>query len=355
MQRRGYIIVDSSHPMHASTTTAALNKRAQDIISEIERRRGISIPVILFDIRSHATAGRSPTNVVVSLFSGGDHNDVRIIFTEKNISMAALEEPFAGADLLVSMEESSASPYAIKFNLSRQVNTKATVKPSFSCRAIEDLIVDIRLGSFFRQTEPINQLVHDEGLNGLFLRKAKFARKYQGRPSSLEVSKGARYAILSSLSQADDQDVSQRAVDAFTLWSEFVASISMASVASSVGSSSKVPIAPVAPAGGSPFRGLRKLGGQLPVRRIESAAFSLPTGVYALVVLRRASAARKSGKLGGEIKSLFGPRPRANRFRIFARDSYLAARASFERLKGAGFVDVIGFSRTPEGIDLNRE
>lgn len=347
MERQGYLILDSAHPLFAKAVATAIEDRARRVLDEVEKHYGISVPTVRLSIRTLATGGRKPTHVVRATFSRGTYPDVRFLFSEESISAHALETPFAKSDLLVLIQETSGNPGATISSYAGSATCKISVGRARAARLVEDLIVDISLGGFFRQSEPISTLVRSKGLSGLYASKAAFARQRVGESTGLSVARRAQYALLSSLGSADDQDVSGRATQAYEAWARLAASLSAHNLTptnnrlESANQHRK-----------SPFSRLAKIGGQLSMRRIGRATDALPEGYYTIVILRRGSKAGKSPAFRGSVRAIFGARPRINRFVIYAAQSYRPYWSHIENLTKVGHVAVLHFSKTFDGINF---
>ena len=195
-------------------------------------------------------------------------------------------------------------------------------------RLIEDIVVDIGIGTFLRASGPVADLVSMHGLDALYRAKAAFARMLPTTTWDGMVSRDATYVPFSFLNKVPDDDISGRAAAAFEIWRDF---------SDSLGVGSAVPRGSRR-AGRDELSKIPKIGGQLPIRRIRSAAAALPDGEYLLAVLRRSTRARRSQAYRGAMAAIFGARARTNSFRLLPLVSFTPARSILAKFQKSGHV-----------------
>ena len=319
MERKGYAVVRNVHPLFPQEVRSAVERRSAAILAEIQKQQIVSLPLTQFTVRAHAVGGQSPSTVIASTF-GVTAQEVRIIVTDSRVAPDVLTKSFPRNDLLVVVEERE--QFAINFlpSFSRK-SCRILSAPSMTARVIEDTIVDITLGNYFRQFSPVKEIIAREGLESLFARKVRFARSTFGRNYRVRAAKHAGYVMLSSYSPAQNGDVAGRARDSFKSWVEFTNSLEYGAVFTGVGIRSDVRIV------GNDVSALGELpsiGGQLPLAKLNRLFSNKDSGFYVLAVLRSAAVARKSPSLRHRIASIFGPRARINAVELYPRHRYAA-------------------------------
>ncbi len=327
MQREGYIIVGRDHGLFPSAKSVEILERAQLILKSIESTYKIRSEQVKFKITTLSKSGRASATFLKSIFSGKENPQVRIILSDDPLHGASLLEYLGGNDLLVTVRDGA--PYGATFKAGPTSGRSAHVEVASQAasRILEDIIVDISLGNFFRSIDPIKSLVAAEGLVGLYSRKARYVRSWVRESWLTEVKRDAGYATLSSLNKHPDDNVHARAVAAYEAWKSF-------SEAQSLGSFAQA--APVAVVERFDLRSVPKIGGQLPARRIASVVKRLPDGNYHLLVLRRSMTSRKSKKLRSVLSSLYGPRSRINSFVFTPEDAFRPDRDIIAELVRSG-------------------
>lgn len=344
MERLAYIIVGNEHDLFPVEAAQIMEKRASGVLSEIERQHKIKLPPISFSLRSLATADRKAADVIRRHFKKGPRPEVRIVFSAEEIDAEALQMPFAECDLLVLVKE-AAGGVALKFDKSSSAVPTCYVATSDerSARIIEDIIIDITLGNFFRQSSgPIADIVQQNGLLGLYSRKVAYSLKHANCGKSFVISPDARYVALSAIANASDDDISGRAEESYTLWqglSYFLSALSLVPTPEQAPQS----LSALPKVGAFAFRSLRKIGGQLPQKRIERAVSGLADGHYVMIVLRKSVQARKTPNFRNQIKPLFGNRARVNDFVIYGADSFFNQKKLINHLSRASHVYVVKF------------
>jgi hypothetical protein len=348
MRRDGYIVVPTEHPLFPDKVARSMELRAQKIIAAIEKKHAVKLAPLAFEIHQQPKADRKPAMFAKALFAGKTNDKVRILLTDERLSNAGLAQHFSKLDLFISIEDGAASSRLLR-GLVGGASCNIEVRAEKAARIVEDVIVDIALGTFFREHSPIKELIAQSGLEALFRQKAKFFKANLGDSWISEISRYATYAVLASLNKVDDNDVPGRAAAAYDAWLAFSRALSGRGLAASDPRPRKRERARPAPvATESPVLAGRaleddlidipRLGGQLPIRRIIAMARTLPAGDYTLLVLRRSSAARKSPVTRGKIQALFGRRARRNTFRLFSSDRYLSTNEIIDDLLASGHI-----------------
>lgn len=334
MFRKAYIIVDNDHPLFPQEAIAEIDIRSRQIIDGIEKQQSIKLPTIRFELRQGRKGRRRASSVVGTFFGTAEHPDVRVILADEPIAPSVLRKPFASNELLVVLEEQTRA-----LSISFQPGTggakcRVTLPRSRLRRLVEDVIVDVTLGSFFRQTEPLSTLIEQEGMARLFAKKVAFARTLP--LSEIQVSKRAGYVTFASLAGGDDT-IAERAEEAFRIWRAF-------SEWNTLGAHLGVTATENAEPRSQLFEQVPKLGRQLPLARIRTVVEALPDGSYVMAVLRSASTVRKSPSLRNQISTIFGPRARQNKFVIFGQQTYLQSQVTLSDLSSSGHLLTIPFS-----------
>ena len=158
--------------------------------------------------------------------------------------------------------------------------------------------------------------------------------------------------MLSSLNKLPSDDIAGRDASAYDTWLDFSQSLRGARLVSSVEFDLRTTIPEdredIGVTGqarptddlASSLASTPKLGGQLPIRRIVTAADRLPPGEYSIIVLMKSSSIRKSPKFRGKMKALFGSHARRNSFRILSNERFLSTRNIIDELSRSGHVYV---------------
>ena len=348
MRRDGYIVVSSDHRLFPKSAAKAIEDRIQAVIAAVEERHSLTLTPMAFEIHQQPKAGRTAARYVRSLFLGNDNSRVRLIVSSEPIAAESLLAPFKNSDLVVTIEDAGAHTAKLRKGQVGARSANMYVTNTKIERAIEDIIIDISLGTYFRERSPVSDLIAQEGLDSLFRAKTKFFRERLQASWFFQVERGATYATLSSLNNLPDDDVEARAASAFDTWRAFCHSLTAASV-----NSTATTVSPESSDGTAPLKAgvdvkrspkdlaqLPKIGGQLPIRRIVSASSRLPAGEHTLIVLQKSSNVRKSPSLRGQLTALFGERARRNSFRILSNERYLSTSHIIEKLSRSGHIFV---------------
>jgi len=353
VERRGYIIVGNEHDLFPAETVQNTEKRAADVLSEIERQHKIKLPPINFALHTLPTGYLNAAGVVRRHFKKGPLPEVRIIFSAEHIDGRALQEPFTECDLLVVVQETSRG-LPIRFDKSESPVPTCYVftHDDRSARVIEDIIIDVTLGNFFRLSSgPIADVVRQNCLKGLYTRKVAFALEQRISSETVTVDPDARYVTFSSLGTASDDDIRSRAEEAYATWqglSHFLSALSLKPTSKQTLEN----IVPSPKVGASAFKCLRKIGGQLPLRRIQNVVSRLSDGRYVMIVLRTSVQVGKTPNFRNQIKPLFGQKARINDFVIYGADSFFNAKKLIDKLSRAGHVYVVQFGMKSGNVVL---
>ena len=346
MRRDGYIVVSADHRLFPNSVAKAIEARIQAILTEIERSHSLTLTPLAFEIHQQPRAGRTAAGYVRALFNGNDNSRVRLIVSSDPIAPETLRLPFQNTDLLVTIEDTGAAFTTLRKGQIGPRSANMTVANSKIERAIEDIILDIAMGTYFRERPPLSDLVLQEGLDSLFRAKARFFKSNIVDSWCSQMEHDATYAPLSSLNQLLDDDVEGRAASAFNTWLSFCRSLTASRLSSTDKAalpgdskgSRRVDGEAEEPQSVASLAKLPKIGGQLPIRRIAAASTRLPEGQHTLIVLLKSSSARKSPSLRGKLTALFGVHARRNSFRILSNERYLATRHIVEDLSRSGHI-----------------
>lgn len=343
MAREGYLLVDSRHSLFPKAVATRIENRAQQVVETIESSHSITLPTIRFVLKPHALGGRSVQSTAETLFSGSTHPHVRLIFSRAEISSKLLQESFANSKLLLLILEVDHPPHNVISGKIGPARARFHVTQDRSERMIEDIILDVTLGNLFGQSGPVKHAIDRRGHGGLYRLKAQFAKGQLDRSWLAEIAKRAEYATLASLNTAADDDISGRATAAYSSWLEFsewleprirLPSQRTRTVADSL-------------------QQLRRLGGQLPLRRIEARLAELPDGQYALLVLRSASSARKSPSMKRRIQSIFGKSARINTFRFIPVKIFRSRYRMLSQLVASSHISIFNLDVRADNIFLS--
>ena len=353
MRREGYIVVPFDHRLLPDTVARAIERRAQAVISAVEQRQALTLTPLSFSIHPQLRGNRTPAKYIRALFSGDFNGRVRIIVSDEPIAATSLAGPFAKTDLLVTITDVGSSTTRLRRGLVGVSSCHMNVSGPQIERAMEDVIIDIALGTFFRELGPLKELVQRGGLPTLFQEKAKFFGMNLSRSWITQADGDLSYAMLASLNRLPADDVAGRAASAYETWLEFSRSLSAARLTSGVELDAPTrglspdkdqsdPTVRIEAAGdlAASLASMPKLGGQLPIRRIVAAVDHLPPGEYSIIVLLKSSSARKSPSFRGKMTALFGIRARRNSFRILSNERFLSTRDMIEELSRSGHVFV---------------
>jgi hypothetical protein len=322
-----------------------LEARAGAILEEIERTTRLRLDPPKFQLQSQSKSGRKPGLYIRTLFAGVDNSPIRILLAEDEIPDAVLQAHFPETPLLIVIRETSGGPARfLKGPLGRR-SCRIDVPADRVERIIEDVIIDVSLGHFFASSGgAVSQLVKQESLDSLFLRKARFASE-RNAASWISVNEHtATYATLASLNMHADDDIAGRAQAAFNSWTDFISTLQPTALAGSGGGAGEGSGKTLSGSAAELRGGLSqvpKLGGNLPISRIVAAARLLSAGKYWLVILRRASSTRKSSVVQGRMRGLFRPGARVNSFVIIPEQHYLAGGRALRELVRSGHIFAI--------------
>jgi hypothetical protein len=352
MRRDGYIVVPSVHRLFPHAVARVIEARAQKVIAAVEHRQSLALTPLAFDIHQQPKAGRSSARYVRALFEGNRNSHVRVLVADEQITAATLHKSFQGTDLLVTIEDVGLASSRLLKGLIGPSSGNIEVTSAKVERAIEDIIIDIALGTYFRERPPVSDIVAEVGLAGLYRYKAKFFRKWRARSWLSQVQGDATYAMLSSLNSLPDGDVAGRAASAYDTWFEFTESLTAARLIPTYAVTGTPTLSIGQPAGtgsavdpiATSLLQLPKLGGQLPIRRIAAVTAKLPAGDHSLIVLLKSSSARKSPSLRGQLTALFGVRARRNSFRVLSNERLLVAGDIIDALSRSGHILVVKLS-----------
>jgi hypothetical protein len=337
MRRDGYFILQQEHPLFPSHVQRAIESRAAEILEAIEKNYRVSLDPLKFTIYAQNRAGRSPSAYVRWYFTDPEHPDVRIILTQDEIDASALAGPFAASELLVIVVDAEGCYSRLEPGPVSPQSCRALISVGQIERFVEDVIIDVTLGNFFRSSGgAVAQLINEHGLHALFRRKVEYARDRAALSWLGTISKDVGYAVLSSLNRLSDDDIEGRGRAAWTCWLDLISRLSLSS-------SLDVEAAKEAPTVSSwaDLESLAVVGGSLPVRRMRKQARQLPQGDFTVLVLRRSSRARKSPFTRDRIRHLFGKNARINSFVMLTNSRFVSARAAINDLATSGHVTVI--------------
>lgn len=323
MPRYGYLIVERDDDLFPKSVSIAIEARSRSILAAVERQQHVRISGVPFQVAPITRSKRTLSQISRSLFSSDVTGDIRVLYHADPPDVGVLTNSFVNTDLLVTVQPARDQFPAIRAGSTDGNPCHIVVPIERAPRIIEDMIIDISLGTLFRATAPIRELVTSEGLVSLFRRKAEFFRANVVRSWISSIERGAGYAPLSSLNDIADSDIEGRAQRSFEAWREFARSLTHTVTATQLERSD--------------LAALPVVGGQLPLKRIAAAARNLPDGDYTLLVLRR-SMARKSPSIRKQLSELFRARARVNSFRFAASDQYMRNRATAKELHRSGHI-----------------
>lgn len=323
MERRGVILVESTHDLHPSNRCEAVKSRALEVINSIRNDLKLAEKELSFQIRSHARSQRSGVKVLRSIYDGSsDADQVRVVFCDEPLHDAFVRSFFPGNKLIIAIEESTHSQGIYSSGSSN--GCKIRVGPRKASRIIEDVFIDIFIGRWMANTPVLEGLIKQHGHDALYKAKARYFQSNARKSWMSLINKEAGYAPLSALNDVDDDDIKGRAQQTIFQWATFVDSLT----AKSLGSGAGVSIKPT----NSSIEKLPKLGGQLPARSIRRTASKLPDGLYLIAILRKSSTARKNPKTKNRILSIFGKNARVNSFRILSATDFSSQKNVVEDL-----------------------
>lgn len=356
--RRGIIVVPNDHDMQVDAYSQETKSRAEEVISVIRKQLHLAEKDLSFRISAHSNSNRSNEKALKSLIGGGsDEDSVRVFYSDKRTDDFILEKHFKNNTLIVAIAETN-GPAQID-NLAVGDGCRISASSEKARRLIEDVFIDIFMGRWVCKDTALKEFVERNDLGSLFREKARYFRKNSQEAWLKTVAKQANYAPLSSLNECDDDDVVGRAKCAIEVWKRFCGSLAVEEVSKT----KKVEVTVLAEPVGTrdrqnSLRKLKKIGGQLPVSKIEATVSNYPAGEYLLMILRRSSSVRKKPKTRNKIQSVFGKNARINSFRVFSNESYASERRAISELIANGFavgvfVEVSGgrisVSRTLDG------
>lgn len=340
MDRRGYLVVGSNHSLFSKQACDAIEANAKLVLDAIQDQNKITLPRVGFSIRTQALGTQSPTAVISTTFPGNRHSAIRMLLVPSRVPTKILHDRFSSNDLLVVVEESKWAVGANFVGGPSLAGCRVVAEASRSARLVEDLIIDVTLGTYFRTAGAIRQLVAQEGLRSLFIRKVTFARRSRRLLGPVTAARTATYLMLSSLGSAADNKIDKRASQAFEIWKEFSDSLTVSGLPLMDG--------PDMAAGDFAtqrrfFRRLKKIGGQLPIKRITKIVSELSGGSYVMAILRSSSTAGKSPSFKSQVAAIFGPRAKRNRFRIYPAGAFASDRATLQKLEKSEHLLLIPF------------
>ena len=337
MERTGFLLVKNTAPLFSSVNVEQIESRVQKIVREIEKSHGIMVPTINFKIHTLDITSKPPQKALSKVLHDEAAGLTRFVANVSTLKMT-LDEKLSGSELLIYITVGGPS----------YLNSVLTSKPPMTAqycvhednipRLLEELILDIRLGSFFRNQPLLSSVIKNQGLNSLFKQKAKFARAALRRSWLSSIQRGATYATLSSLNSLDPDDIKGRAAEAYRCWAEFSETFGASTLEANFSPRSS--------------KEFRKVTGQLPWPKIRSAASKLSSGRYYLVILRRSFSARESPVTRDRIRSIFGNSPKINSFALFGDGTYLSQATVIENLHRNGHVLVAKIKNSSDGIEV---
>lgn len=339
MDRRGYVVTRNDHALFPRQTQEEIERRARAVVEHIEAAQGIQIPAVRFAIRAAALGLQTPSAIVSSIFRGQETATVRILVVAGKVAMPVLRKAFDGNELLVVIEESpTAHGIEIHPGFSR-TSCRIVAHPNRSARLIEDLIIDVSVGTYFRGRAPLANFIDlGGGLAALYARKLRFARRAGMLRGPTTAKNSATYVMFSMLSPAADGELAARAQDAFATWQEFTETLTPLALPID-----GEPLVIDDPSGTFPFAQLQTFGAQLSIRSVRTLLNALSPGSYVMAVLRSASAVRKSPELRDQIRGIFGERSRINSLRIYSYDQYLPNLHTLRELSKSGHIVLVHF------------
>ena len=335
MIRRGYIVVANDDVLFPSSVSEGISARAKAILEHIEADRSVRLTGIPFSITPQSQAGRTLQRLTKTLFANDERANVRIIYMERSSNPDVVNTVFADNPLLVTIEPSADELTTIQVGVGEANPCHIRVTPHRLPRLVEDLVVEITLANFFRKSHPVDQLIAEVGLRGMYASKARHYRTVAANGWIDSVTKLAGYAPLSSLSLADPDDLRQRGSDAFDAWAGFANSLTVKTV----------------PIVAATLRSIPKIGGQLPIQRIAKSARALPDGTYNVAILKKSTSARKNPKLRSEVRSIFGKRSRPNSYK-FMPTEYSNTRDIIKTLINNNYITVISVEITSGSLAI---
>lgn len=340
MDRRGYVVVGSNHSLFSKQACDAIEANAKLVLDAVQDQNKITLPRVGFSIRTQALGTQSPTAVISTTFPGNRHSAIRMLLVPSRVPAKILHDRFSSNDLLVVVEESKTAVGANFVGGPSLAGCRVVAEASRSARLVEDLIIDVTLGTYFRTAGAIRQLVAQEGLRSLFIRKVTFARRSRRLLGPVTAARTATYLMLSSLGSAADNKINERASQAFEIWREFSDSLTLFGLPQIDGPD--VAVRDFATQRRF-FRRLKKIGGQLPIRRLTKIVSELSDGGYVMAILRSSSTAGKSPSFKNQVAAIFGPRAKRNRFRIYPAGVFASDRATLQKLEKSGHLLLIPF------------
>lgn len=335
MERRGYIVAGNTHRFFSQSARDALELQAKHILALIEKQQQITLPSIRFAIKIQTIGSQKPTTVVSANFPGSENGDIRVILSPSKISEDVTRRAFSKNDLFVLIEEDQGS---ITPSAKRGVSSTSghiQTHPLRSGRLLQDIIIDVTIGTYFRDREPLKTLVANEGLASLYSKKVAFARARRGGATHLKVSKSASYVMLSSIVSGSDAEVDRRASDIFEVWQQFVESLSPPNPLTGAS------VIVRGPSGDVPLGRIRGVGRQLSLKQVRAAVSTLGAGDYILTILRRSPNIRKKPAFRNQFTHIFGPNAKLNSFRIYSINEYESNRRIIQELEKYGHISIV--------------
>ena len=327
MARSGYIFVEPSDIYFQRSTTESIDSNVEQVLLQIEEQRGVLLTRLKFDLHSMARDKRSAGSVYKQVVLPAGIHDIRIVFTEDEPAIDIIRRNSEEMILLVSAFDSKSGESSM-LPTGQDGIALAQVNRSRLPRFFEDIIIDITLANFFRQSEgPVKHVIDKHGVFRLYAKKVEYFHKRQAA-SWLNSKSNASYVPISSLVGLSAPG--DRAQKIFEAWSEFVQSLLLRAPMS--GSAPSLDV--------SALRSITKLGGQLKVSQIQSKISELPGGNYLLLVQTR-STIGKNPKTRAKLRHLFGRNSKPNSFAIIPKDYPPDDRAIIDDLARADFIRII--------------
>jgi len=340
VDRRGYVVARSDHALFPRQVQDEIERRAHNVLEQVEIQQTVRLPAVRFTIQAQALGLQTPSAVISAVFRGKETPSVRILVVAGKVPPNILRKAFSENDLLVVIEEDERASGVMVYPGFIRSSSRIVANPERSARLIEDLIIDVTLGTYFRGREPIASVVDaGGGLPSLYARKVRFAHRFGLLRGSTTVHKNATYVMLSMLSQAADDDLAARAASAFGTWQSFANSLTPKMLPSP-----DQTLLIDEGAGTFPFARLQKIGPQLSMPTIRALLKALTSGTYVMAILRSSSSVRKTPELRGQISGIFGERARTNSLKIYPYDSYLPNLHALQELSKSGHIVLVHFT-----------
>lgn len=329
--RVGYFITNNHHQFFNKSVVDSIHLRAKKVISKIEEQFNISLPTIDFRIYRHVESGRNLKKIAQSIFRSQDEmSDVRFIYSIDFMPADVLREYYNNQKLIVEISQYDNKYISIEAGSCGDRSCKIRVGDGQKERIIEDIIIDITLGNYFASKTPILQLISSEALAGLYKRKARFCRdnKFSAR---VLTSKSATYSVLSSNNNINDEDINERAREAYSLWDNFIKSVTINSSNPMIMDGSNL----------DSIRNIPYAGGQISIKKLNKAFSVLENGEYIIIILRKA---RKTPALRNKVSALFPRFARLNSFVVLSDGQYITSKNIVDDLMRSGHIIAVPYS-----------